>query len=278
MRVIPGVEEVTGETYRRTAKFADAVGVIEVSKGKNSSLTVLIDDQLAPHSAEIRRRVAKQFDTDTNIILINKLLSRSACLSQAVNNYPGTRVLGAWDGFETALRAILGQQVTVKASLTIASRVVERHSEKLQQPSGSLSALSPSAEQLNQANLDSLGLTGARIKTIHAVANAVVNRGLDLDAGEANAYIKALVALPGIGDWTAQYVAMRGLHAKNAFPAGDLILRRAATKLGKTLTEKQMRDVSQQWSPYRAYAVIHLWRSYDAVAFKAASASNQASS
>lgn len=275
MRVIPGVEEVTETSYRRTAKIGGCVGIVSVAKGANSTLTVSIDKSLAEQRGEILRRVAKQFDTSTDLEPINKLLSQSPCLREAVKRHPGTRVLGAWDGFETILRAILGQQVTVKASLTIASRVVARHSEKLSRTYGSLNALSPTAAQLHHADLDSLGLTGARIRTIHAVANAMVNSGLDLDSGEDAAYIKALTDLPGIGDWTAQYVAMRGLHAVNAFPSGDLILRRAATTLGDTLTEKQMREASQQWSPYRAYAVIHLWRSYDAAAYKAASAARE---
>jgi AraC family transcriptional regulator of adaptative response / DNA-3-methyladenine glycosylase II len=158
-------------------------------------------------------------------------------------------------------RATLGQQVTVKASLTIASRVVSRHSEKLKNPRGSLTALSPFAEDLDNANLDSLGLTGVRIKTIVAVANTLAHQGLYLNPGEQRAYIRALTALPGIGDWTAQYVAMRGIKAKDAFPAGDLILRRASTTLGQTLSEEQLHVLSMQWSSYRAYAVIHLWRS-----------------
>jgi AraC family transcriptional regulator of adaptative response / DNA-3-methyladenine glycosylase II len=246
------------------------VGVLTVEKGPRSSLTLSLDSELADHSAEIRQRVARQFDVDADVHAINNKLTQCCYLREAITSHPGTRVPGAWDGFETVLRAILGQQVTVKASLTIASRVVSRHSEKLKNPSGSLTALSPSAEDLDNANLDSLGLTGARIKTIHAVANAVVHQGLDLNAGEPHAYIEALTALPGIGDWTAQYVAMRGLKATDAFPAGDLILRRAATTLGDTLSEKQLRELSMQWSPYRAYAVMHLWRSYDAAAFKAA--------
>lgn len=279
-RVIPGVEEVSATSYRRTASFGNCTGIISVEKGSGSTLTVSLDKGLAAYQAEILARVAKQFDVDTQVAPINALLGQSDCLADAVNSHPGTRVPGAWDGFETVLRAILGQQVTVKASLTIASRVVARHSEQLDMPSGGLTALSPTAENLHQANLDALGLTGARIKTIHAVADAVVNRGLDLDSGEPAAYIKALIALPGIGDWTAQYVAMRGLHAEDAFPAGDLILRRAATNIGQTLSEKQLRDASQQWSPYRAYAVIHLWRSYDSEAYKSAAAAlnDQASS
>jgi AraC family transcriptional regulator of adaptative response / DNA-3-methyladenine glycosylase II len=204
-------------------------------------LTLSLDNQLADHSAEIRQRVARQFDVDADVHANQQQAIQKPLPTKAITSHPGTRAPGAWDGFETVLREFLGQQVTVKASLTIASRVVSRHSEKLKNPRGSLTALSPFAEDLDNANLDSLGLTGARIKTIHAVANALAHQGLDLHAGEPHAYIRTLTALPGIGDWTAQYVAMVGLQAKDAFPTEDIILSRAATTLGHTLSEKRLR-------------------------------------
>jgi AraC family transcriptional regulator of adaptative response / DNA-3-methyladenine glycosylase II len=175
-------------------------------------------------------------------------------LGPLVRRRPGLRIAGAWDPFETAVRAVLGQQVSVEAGRTLAARLVERAGARLPAPMQGLTHLFPVPPALAAADLGGLGLTSARAASIAALARAVADGRLDL-RGAAEDVIAGLRALPGFGDWTAQYVALRALGEPDAFPTGDLVLRRVAGGL----TARALQERAEAWRPWRGYAVFHLW-------------------
>jgi AraC family transcriptional regulator of adaptative response / DNA-3-methyladenine glycosylase II len=156
------------------------------------------------------------------------------------------------------VRAVLGQQVSVQAGRTLASRLVARAGTRLARPADDLTHLFPSPAALAGADLSGLGLTSARSRALSALAHAVAGGRLDLRA-PADEVVAGLVALPGIGDWTAQYVALRALGEPDAFPAGDLVLRKAAAGGGPALTARALAARAEAWRPWRGYAVFHLW-------------------
>jgi len=165
------------------------------------------------------------------------------------------------DGFEIALRAVLGQQVSVKGATTLAGRFAEQFGERLATPDPRLRFSTPLAMRVAAASVEqlrALGVTGARAKSIHALASAVASGALRIEPGvDVARTVAQLVALPGIGNWTAQYVAMRALRWPDGFPASDLWLRRAVGGLTAARLEKE----SARWQPWRAYAAMHLWHS-----------------
>ena len=172
------------------------------------------------------------------------------------------RVPGAWDGFELAVRAVLGQQISVKGATTLSGRLVARFGERSSIAGGDadLHSLFPSAEALAAADLSEIGLPRARAAAISALAGAVADGELHLDAPrDLDAAIAQLTALPGIGEWTAHYVAMRALREPDAFPATDLGLRRALGGNGRPKSSAELRDIAEDWRPWRAYAAMLLW-------------------
>jgi len=172
----------------------------------------------------------------------------------------GLRVPGAFDGFELAVRAILGQQVTVKAATTLAGRVAEKFGEPLDTPFPGLTRLAPQASRiggLRERDLVSLGVLGSRARSIIALAREIEN-GLALEPGaDPVATMKRLVELPGVGPWTANYIAMRALRWTDAFPKEDVVIRK---QLGE-VTAAEAERLSESWRPWRSYATMHLWRS-----------------
>jgi AraC family transcriptional regulator of adaptative response / DNA-3-methyladenine glycosylase II len=179
-----------------------------------------------------------------------------------IRRWPGQRLPGAWDGFELAVRAILGQQVSVAAARTLAARVAATHGTPFAAGEAvGLTALFPTPQALVDAPLEQLGIIRARASTIRGLAQAVLDGRIAFRAEQSLAAFEAdLVALPGIGPWTAHYIAMRALAQPDAFPAADLILRRAAGQ-GRTLSTRELETLSEEWRPWRAYAVMLLWRS-----------------
>ncbi|HEX7004032.1 MAG TPA: hypothetical protein VF168_07580 [Trueperaceae bacterium] len=173
------------------------------------------------------------------------------------------RVPGAWDPFETAVRAVIGQVVSVKAATTLTGRLATRQGEPLAGWVGGLTHLFPTPERLAQADLSGLGLSNQKIGSIRALAGAVATGELRFtELTDLDEALERLQALPGVGPWTANYLAMRALGLGDAFPAGDLILRRAAAAGGGTLSERELYAISQRWRPYRGYAAMLLWASY----------------
>ena len=262
-RVIPGVEIVDASGYRRSFIAEGTPGWLAVSPIANDSALALRVHHAKPSALSgIVARVRRMFDVDADPLAINTHLRRSPLLKPLVRRWPGQRLPNAWDGFELAVRAILGQQVSVAAARTLAARIAARHGTPF--PEGAavgLHNLFPSPELLVDAPLEEIGVMRARADAIRTLARAVVDGSVHFRTEQTlAAFEESLVALPGIGPWTAHYVAMRALGQPDAFPAADLILRRAAGE-GVTLGTRATEAMSEAWRPWRSYAVMLLWRS-----------------
>ncbi len=176
--------------------------------------------------------------------------------------HPGLRVPGAWNPFEMSVRAILGQQVSVRGASTLAGRLVEAYGSPAAIPLSGITRHFPSGERLIDADLQKIGLPHARAEAIRNLARAVSQKSLRLDGNEElEATVAALNALPGIGEWTAQYIAMRALGEPDAFPAGDLGIRKALARNGREPGAAEILRRAEAWRPFRAYTVMYLWRS-----------------
>ena len=256
-RAIPGVEAVDGTTYRRSIQVQDVPGVIQV-RPTDRGLVATVDGPSADDTMASRLR--GWFDLDADVVAIGAHLADDPLLAPLVAARPGLRVPGAWDPFELAIRAIIGQQVSVAGARTIAGRIVARAGGRLAEPSGSVAALFPTPDQLAAADLAAIGMPGARARSIVGFAGAVAeNPSLLEPSGDLDAIVSRLKALPGIGEWTAQYIALRGLRHADAFPASDLgILRALAGPGGRRPTPAQVLARAEPWRPYRAYAAQHL--------------------
>jgi AraC family transcriptional regulator of adaptative response / DNA-3-methyladenine glycosylase II len=264
-RATPGVETVEGDAYLRTVAVGDAVGVIRVSHaGSGHRLLLQADAVLTPCLLHIVQRARRMFDLGCDPPVIAECLGADPWLRDAVAARPGQRLPGAFSGFEMGVRAILGQQVSVKGASTLCGRLVARYGTKLPgAPRGGLTHVFPMPERLARARYVKAGFPEARALAIRALARAVVDGVVDLDVGtNLDGIIQGLVALPGIGPWTANYLAMRAYGEPDAFPAGDLGLRKACTAPGEPLVPEPALDArSEVWRPWRAYAAMHLWAS-----------------
>jgi AraC family transcriptional regulator, regulatory protein of adaptative response / DNA-3-methyladenine glycosylase II len=222
-------------------------------------VTLKVSDSLREVLPQIIRRVRHWLDLDADPNAIN------AVLHSAFPNGDGLRVPGSLDGFELAVRAVLGQQITVAAARTLAQRLVGKFGAPIETPFAELTRLFPSAAILAQAPgdaLGSLGIVKQRQAAIVGIAQAVASQGLQLNASaDVPATVAALKELPGIGEWTAQYIAMRALRWPDAFPAADVALHKALGVLGSKKAAKESEVLSQAWKPWRSYAVIRAWSS-----------------
>jgi AraC family transcriptional regulator of adaptative response / DNA-3-methyladenine glycosylase II len=254
-RATPGVEIVEAGCYRRTIAIGDTHGTIAVTpaaQGPALQLEVRFGDPRALLS--IVERVRRIFDLGADPAVIALQLAGDPLLRRAAAAHQGIRTPGAWDPFEITVRAILGQQVSVKAATTIAGRIAARWGTPIGPADAALNRLFPTPNQLAGAPLEEAGLTSARATTLRALATAVTSRAVAFDGAST---LDALRAIPGIGEWTAQYVAMRALNEPDAFLAGDLILRRMAGDC----TPRELERRSEAWRPWRSYAVMLLWQS-----------------
>ncbi len=265
-RRIPGVEtiDLAANSYARTIVIDGQAGDISVQfseQGSFASLQINFPD--TRHLYEIVERVRLLFDLKADSEEIDRFFARDELLKTVVKQNPGSRVTGCWDGLEVTVRAILGQQVTVKAATTLAGRVAARHGSAYEGLNSQLTHTFPSADVLAGADLNGLGIVGQRIAAIQALAAKVAGNQLAFDGVlETSAFVKAICEIKGIGEWTAHYIALRVLNDPNAFPHSDLILRRAAAPEGETLKAKQLLQRAEAWRPWRAYAVILLWKHY----------------
>jgi AraC family transcriptional regulator of adaptative response / DNA-3-methyladenine glycosylase II len=251
------VEWVEGGSYRRTIRAGAAPGFLEVAPATDGpALRLRIAAPPGAGLDRLVRRVRRLFDLDADPGRIGGDLGRDPFLAPAVRAHPGLRVPGAWDGFETTVRAILGQQVSVRGATTMAGRLVAALGEPIPSAGGGLTHLFPAPADVARADLSELGVPGARRACLAAVARAVASGSLALDgAASLDDAVARLTALPGIGPWTAQYVAMRALGEPDAFPAGDLALKRETG-----LNEAALVKRAESWRPWRAYAAMYLWR------------------
>lgn len=261
-RAIPGVELVERDRYRRTFALGKARGRVEVraAPGQNH-LLAKIDTSDVTALSSIVTRLRHLFDLDADIVAIDAHLARDPQLRGRVLERPGLRVPGAWDSFELAVRGVLGQQITVRAATTFAGRLVAAHGEALvlgksEEPS----LLFPTPAILAKVDLTKIGLTGARSATLNALAAAVV-REPDLlrAADQLDDTIERLCRIPGVGPWTANYIAMRGLREPDAFPAADIGVLRALAVGAQRPTAKHAMQTAEMWRPWRAYATLRLW-------------------
>jgi len=247
----------------RTVRLGNAKGWIAItqSRKRKHALVVEFPHTLTPVLPSLLRRLRALFDLDARPDVIAAHLRRDARLRAAVRANPGLRVPGAFNGFEMGLRAILGQQVTVKAATTIASRFVETFGDPIVTPFPELNRLSPLPARVASASVDAIarhGIVAARSRCIIALAKAQGTADLCLDSGvhrDPDASIQRLAELPGIGEWTAHYIAMRALRWPDAFPKEDIAVRK---RLGG-VSPKEADVLSQAWRPWRSYAVMHLW-------------------
>jgi AraC family transcriptional regulator of adaptative response / DNA-3-methyladenine glycosylase II len=263
-RSTPGVETVRDGAYLRTIEVADGPGVIEVRAAERPHALSL--RAWLPGSRSILgvvERVRSQFDLLADPRAIEEHLSGDRLLRAIVRRHPGLRVPGAWDGFELAVRAILGQQVSVKGATTIAGRLAARAGSPLPEAleRDGLTTLFPDAATLAGADLDGLGMPGARVAAVRGLARAVRDGEVGLDpSADPDRTRRALCALPGIGEWTADYVAMRALRHPDAFPSGDLGLRKALAEDGRPVSARELERRSEAWRPWRSYAAVLLWQ------------------
>ncbi|HEY5798763.1 MAG TPA: AlkA N-terminal domain-containing protein [Burkholderiaceae bacterium] len=265
-RAIAGVEAVEGETYARTVRLAGAEGWIRVSHdAARDQLVVALAPALAGVLMPLLARVRTQFDLDAHPAVIAAHFAADPLLGPVTARTPGLRVPGAFDPFELAIRAILGQQVSVAGASTIAGRMAARFGTALDQPIGSLTHHFPDAARLSACTVDDiapLGMPGSRAQTVLAMAAFAASGGLNVAPGTSLAdAVARLRTVRGIGEWTAQYIALRALRYPDAFPAGDLALQKAAAPDGGRLTEKQLLAVAAPWAPWRGYAALALWHS-----------------
>lgn len=262
-RAIPGVEEVVGDVYRRAIRHRGAAGVLTVEAVRRGDAVRLVVQGLDAGALEpARRAVRRMLDLDTDIAAVDRALGADPALAPLVAARPGLRAPGAYDGWELAVRAIVGQQVSVAAASTLAGRVVRVVGTPLEQPVGSLTHAFPLPEELAAAPLPGIGMPGSRVETLRAVGRSIAAGAIALDGSvDAETTRAALVALPGIGPWTANYISMRALGDPDAFPIGDIGLRRAAVRLGLPGDTRGLARVAERWRPYRTNAVHHLWAS-----------------
>ncbi len=260
VRAIPGVEAVEDGRYRRTVRIeidgTEHRGWIAVGLSpRKPTLRVAVCASLAKALPPVLSRVKALMDVACHPAEVAKALGALA------KRQPGLRVPGAFDGFEMAVRAILGQQVTVAAARTVAGRFAATLGDPIETPFPALTTLFPTAERIaavSPERIARLGMPGARARTIVALAHAVADARLDLRPNaDIEATLDGLRALPGVGEWTAQYIAMRALSWPDAFPHTDLGVMKA---LGEN-NARRVLAAGEAWRPWRAYAVMHLWQS-----------------
>ena len=259
-RAIAGVEQVDGGRYRRTVVLGACSGWLEVEPAaRGHQLVVRVASALTPVLQPLLARVRDLFDLHAQPDLVDGHLARSRLLAPLVARRAGLRVPGAFDGFELAWRAVLGQQVTVAGATTLAGRFAARFGEPVETPFPALTRLTPAAERVARApvaQVARLGLPSARAGSLLALARLCGQAPALLTPGSPpDTCRERLLALPGIGPWTAEYIAMRALHWPDAFPDTDLGLRRALDARGAG----DCRAAAEPWRPWRAYAAMHLW-------------------
>jgi len=262
-RAIPGVEEVVNGCYRRTMRLPRSRGIIELEPLEQTN-AVRLRLQLNDLSdlSMLVQQCRYLFDLDAVPSAITEVLAIDPLLAPLVNVRPGLRVPGTVGGFELAVRAIVGQQVSVAGAQTLVGRLVAAFGETVDQPQGTLTHFFPTPQAIAQADGRGLGLTSNRVTALQGLAHAVVEEGLALDRGaDREQTMVRLQQIPGVGPWTASYIAMRALGDPDAFPVADPGLRRALEQQGLVADFRSIERRAEAWRPWRAYGAHHLWAS-----------------
>jgi AraC family transcriptional regulator, regulatory protein of adaptative response / DNA-3-methyladenine glycosylase II len=260
-RAVPGVEQVHDGAYSRSLRLPNGFGVLELRPGDGHVQARYWLEDLGDLAAAMQRsRTLLDLDSDPDAIV--ESLGDDRLLGPLVRAAPGRRLPGHVDARELAMRAVLGQQVSVAGAGTLAARLVSAYGEPLPRPLGPVTHVFPSVHALATAKDSQLAMPASRRRALRTLAQALASERLTLDAGADRLQARAeLLALPGIGRWTADYIAMRALRDPDAFPASDLGVRRALERLGVDGEPTAATRLAERWRPYRAYAVQHLWAS-----------------
>lgn len=270
-RAIPGIETVTQDCYARTIDLDGQFGTVEIRhEPAQSNLAATIRFPCVRALPAIIARIRRVFDLSADVATIGAHLSQDPRLAPLIARRPGLRAPGGWDGFELAMRAILGQQVTVTAGRQLAGKLVRLCGRKLPaaaQSDPALAMIFPTPAEVVAADLSTLGMPNARRLTLSHMAQAALNDpDLFRAGGNIEETIARLCAIKGIGDWTAHYIALRVVRETDAFPASDIGILRGATLPGGTRpSPKELLQMAETWRPWRAYAAQHLWAADEAV-------------
>ncbi|AHY42630.1 3-methyladenine DNA glycosylase 2 [Stutzerimonas decontaminans] len=264
LRLLPGVERLDPGGYARTLRLGDASGWLSVNAADDRPvLELMLSDSLRRATQPLVAKVRKMFDLDADPQAIAAHFVSDPALGPLVAAQPGLRLLAAYDPFEQAVRAVVGQQVTVKAAVTITRRIVERLGEPLPQAPAGLEMLFPTAQAIADDQLENIGMPAKRAQALRRLAAAVAEGALHLHVEDgADTLVRRLCELPGIGPWTAEYIALRGFGVADAFPAADLGLLKAPLWGPDGISAKALADRAEAWRPWRAYAAIHIWDDY----------------
>ena len=258
-RAVAGVEEVHAGAYRRSLRLPHGAGTMELRPAEGHVQARYRLDDLRDLAAAIQRSRAL-LDLDSDPQAVTDILGGDRILGQAVRREPGRRVPGQVDGGELAVRAVLGQQVSLAGAATLAGRLVAGYGEPLDRSLGGVTHLFPCSETIAEADPERLAMPRARRGALLGLARAVAGGELVLDAGaDREDTRQRLLALPGIGPWTAAYVGMRALRDPDAFLPTDLGVRHGLERLGQDGSPAAAARIAESWKPYRAYAVQHLW-------------------
>lgn len=261
-RAVDGVEQVEDDCYRRTVRINGASGVLEVRPaGSESALRATIQLSSDPEEGAVPLRLRQMFDLDADLAVVNRHLSSDLSMAPLVAARPALRVFGGWDPFEVAMRTINGQQVSVERARHLNGVLVARAAGKTVSPLRGLTSLFPTPQEVLTTDLDGMGMPGARVATLRTMAEAAItDRHLFDTSGSLDETITRLRGIKGIGEWTAQYIAMRACRQPDAFPATDVgLLRGAANADGVRPTPAVLLARAEAWRPWRAYAAHHLW-------------------
>ncbi len=268
-RAVAGVEEFVDGGYRRTLRLPHGVGIVELSDGGDHVRCVLRLEDLRDLGAAVQR-CRRLLDLDADPVAVADLLGADPVLAPLVRRAPGRRVPGTVDGDELAVRAVLGQQVSVAGARTLADRMVSRLGRPLAEPDGGLTHLFPEPAAIADADPASLAMPAARRDALRDLARALASGEVGLDPGADRVEVeRGLLAIRGIGPWTASYVAMRALGDPDAFLPTDLGVRRAISELGHASDPASIAVLAERWRPWRAYATQHLWASLENVPARA---------
>ncbi|WP_248742548.1 MULTISPECIES: DNA-3-methyladenine glycosylase family protein [unclassified Pseudomonas] len=256
-RAVVGMEAVIDGVYSRSIGLDGVHGTVSVWPGDGDALEVELDFPDPSSVPEIIMRLRRLFDLDADLPTMQRHLKADPLLARLIAERPGLRVPGAWDGLELAFRAVLGQQITVVGAIRLAGKLLAQYGEPLRSSVPGLTHVFPRAAVLANADLATLGMPKSRGRTLSGVAQALLDDPLLFASGTAR-----LLALHGIGDWTAQYIALRQLRDMDGFPTGDVGLLRALEVLeGERMTARELSARAEAWRPFRGYAAQLLWTS-----------------
>jgi AraC family transcriptional regulator of adaptative response / DNA-3-methyladenine glycosylase II len=263
LRAVAGLEDVSAGSYRRALTLPHGVGIVELTPELRAVRCLLRLDDLRDLATAVAR-CRRLLDLDADPLAIAEALGPDEVIGGLVRARPGLRVPGCVDGDELALRAVLGQRASLRAARTQAARLVETFGTPLEQPRGTVTHLFPPPAVLAEADPKAFAKLGPGRDALQTLAARLASGEARIDAGsDPGEALTRLLAIRGIGPWTAAYVAMRGFHDPDAFPHGDAGLRRALKALGRPDDPRSIAALQQRWRPWRAYAALQLWTSLD---------------